>query len=228
MELHYCVRCSFRRWRPSLSLSEFLVKDWRCSSLFTSGVFVPAQSRDVIPSDSWRWDRAWWSYNPGRFTNSTLSQFANRYRTEKWGNNAGVMEEEETSGPRNNTVTGRISIPLERRCFIARKFLWFSIDISSTLWVSFSLFLFLYLSASRRYLTESHGYNIPNRNACGSICLTLGFPNCFRYCNHGCLSVTTLSLIRLLRKNEVVEPKWISHCAFTHWKSRIGSKNGKI
>lgn len=52
--------------------------------------------------------------------------------------------------------------------------------------------------------------NIPSRNASGSIRLTLGFPNCFRYCNRGCLSVMALSPIRLLRKNVVVEPKWIS------------------
>lgn len=64
MELHYCVRCSFRRWGSSLSPSEFLVKDWRRPSLFTSGVSVPAQSHDVIPSDSRRWDRGYWSDDP--------------------------------------------------------------------------------------------------------------------------------------------------------------------
>lgn len=77
----------------------------------------------------------------------------------------GMTEDEEGWGKRGprNTITGRISSDAARTAlFIARKFLRFSVGISSTLRVCFSVFLsvfffffLLYPSASRRYIAKS-------------------------------------------------------------------------
>lgn len=137
--------------------------------------------------------------------------------------------------PTEEAATGRISdVALEQRCCLSRES--FSNFQLVFLRRHESAFLLLYLFTPSPFVSISVAtlyrsitvYNIPSRNASGSIRLTLGFPNSFRYCSRGCLSVTALSSIRLLRKNEVVEPKWISQRAFALQEiERIGC-SGKV
>lgn len=210
MELHYCVRCSFRRWgsshapRPNSSLKiDGALRYSRavCPSPRNHMTLFPVTREDEIADAG---SMVW-----GGFTNSMFSQFANTVSRSNT-NSDGMTEKKKEWGERTGgkTVTGRISIPLEQRCLSRESFF----DFQSVYFRRESAFLsslFLYPSTSRRYIAELWYIIFPV-----GIRSTLDFPNCFRYCNRGCLSVTALPPIRLLQKNEIAEPKWISQPSF--------------
>jgi len=114
-----------------------------------------------------------------------------------------------------NSVSRWISMPFERLSLSHETFSNFqSVFLRRRESASLSSF-FCYLSASRRYIAESRYIIFPAGTPLDLSAWHSTFQTALAIATAAVFPSRRLSSIRLLRKNEVVGPKWISQRAFT-------------